>query len=222
MRQLFRLAVFSLILHADLYAQNSFHPMSDTPDTPNPEIAAPRFLTTQVASTHPDFAYSFNLEKWRSQRGATITATQENPHALRWYIPDLRYRITANWVPSGITGSLAVPNTLGQITDESFPGIAEFLLYGQTVRLFPIVAGNSLVFLFRDATSKSSTQVEGRILHADMPSHGIGRAGTVILDFNRAENPACAYSPDAVCSLPPQQNRLTIPIPAGEQRYSAK
>ncbi|MEO6802240.1 MAG: DUF1684 domain-containing protein [Granulicella sp.] len=218
MRPLFLLAVFSLILHLDLYAQNSYNQMSDTP---NPELAAPRFLTTQVASTHPDFAYTYNLEKWRSQRAASIAATEEHPRPLRWYIPDLRFRITANWIPSGFAGSLAVPNTLGQITDESSPGMAEFVLYGQTVRLFPIANGQSgLLFLFRDATSKTSTQVEGRILHADPPSQGIGRTGNVVLDFNRAENPPCAYSPGAVCSLPPQQNRLTIPIPAGEQRYS--
>jgi hypothetical protein len=211
MRQLFLLVVFSLILQADLHPQMS--------DTTNPDLATPRFLTTQVASTHPDPSYLLNLEKWRSHHAANLVSPGSSAPALHWYRPDLQFRITARWIPSGMAGSLAVPNTLGEVRYESSPGMAEFVLYGQTIRLFPFVEGTNLFFVFRDASNNNSTNNEGRFLYTDLPSHGVGRNGTLILDFNKAENPPCAYSSDTICSLPPQQNRLTIPIPAGEQRY---
>jgi uncharacterized protein len=143
-------------------------------------------------------------------------------HGLDWFHPDPQYRITAKWIPSGMAASLNVPNVLGQISHESSPGMAEFTLYGQVVRLFPILDSDdkqSLFFIFRDATSKTSTYAAGRFLYATLPSNGIGRSGTIVLDFNKAENPPCAYTPYATCPLPPEQNRLTIPIPAGERRY---
>jgi len=52
-----------------------------------------------------------------------------------------------------------------------------------------------------------------------MPDHGLTQPGELSLDFNRAENPPCAYTPFATCPLPPPQNRLQVAIPAGQQRY---
>ena len=43
--------------------------------------------------------------------------------------------------------------------------------------------------------------------------------GKMIVDFNRAENPPCAYNPYATCPLPPQQNRLPVRVEAGEMHY---
>ncbi len=143
-------------------------------------------------------------------------------HGLNWFPPDGQYRILARWIPSGAAGNLTITNVLGQTMQESSPGMAEFKLYGQVVRLFPIIekgAPEPLFFIFRDATSKSTSYGAGRFLYAAPPSNGIGRPGTVLLDFNKAENPPCAYTAFATCPLPPQQNRLTIPIPAGEKRY---
>ncbi|WP_263381975.1 DUF1684 domain-containing protein [Granulicella arctica] len=148
--------------------------------------------------------------------------TRQAFRGLHWYSPDLQYRVTARWVPSAMAGNLAVTNVLGQLSHESSPGMAEFTLYGQTIRLFPIMDGdskNTLFFIFRDTTSNSRTYGAGRFLYTGLPSNGLGRTGTIVLDFNRAENPPCAYTPYATCPLPPQQNRLTLPIPAGEQRY---
>ena len=147
---------------------------------------------------------------------------RQNFSGLHWYAPDLQYRITARWIPAGMAGNLAVTNVLGQVSHESSPGMAEFTLFGQTIRLFPMIEPdekNALFFIFRDATSKSRTYGAGRFLYAGLPSNGIARTGTIVLDFNRAENPPCAYTPYATCPLPPQQNRLTVPIPAGELRF---
>ena len=71
-----------------------------------------------------------------------------------------------------------------------------------------------------DATGRDSTYAGGRYLHAPFPDHGLDKPGKLILDFNRLQNPPCAYTPYATCPLPPYVNRLAISIPAGEQRYS--
>ena len=70
--------------------------------------------------------------------------------------------------------------------------------------------------IFKDATSKDSTYEAGRYLYAKKP----GTDGKVILDFNKAYNPPCVFTPFATCPLPPLQNRLTIRIEAGEKRYA--
>ena len=47
------------------------------------------------------------------------------------------------------------------------------------------------------------------------------REGKVLLDFNKAENPPCAFTPYATCPLPPKQNRLLVKIEAGELNYGS-
>ncbi len=71
---------------------------------------------------------------------------------------------------------------------------------------------DSLVVLFTDATSGVMTHAACRSLSVDAPDD----TGRVVLDFNRAVNLPCAYTPFATCPLPPTQNRLPIPITAGE------
>ncbi|MGH9808987.1 MAG: DUF1684 domain-containing protein, partial [Terriglobia bacterium] len=58
------------------------------------------------------------------------------------------------------------------------------------------------------------TYAAGRFLHADKPVNGV-----TVLDFNRAENPPCAFTPFATCPLPPPGNDLPAAIEAGE-KYS--
>ena len=75
------------------------------------------------------------------------------------------------------------------------------------------------IFIFRDETRTSDTYPAGRFLTTALPDHGLNQPGTVVLDFNQAHNPPCAYTPYATCPLPPQQNRLAVSIPAGEKRF---
>ena len=179
-------------------------------------------------SSHPSELRSGSLLAIVIRRGDRLylrvkdadAPTRTRFRGLNWYPPDPQYRVTARWIPAGGAMNLAIPNVLGQVSHETAPGMAEFTLYGQTIRLFPIVEDpQTLFFIFRDATSKTSTYGAGRFLYAALPSNGIGRPGTVLLDFNKAQNPPCAYTPFATCPLPPEQNRLTVPIPAGERRY---
>jgi uncharacterized protein len=148
--------------------------------------------------------------------------TRTSFHGLNWFAPNLRYVITAKWIPSNPPHSLTIPNVLGQISHEPSPGTAEFTLDGQTLRLEPVVedpTDKTLFFIFRDTTSKTTTYQAGRFLYTSFPSNGLDKPGTLTLDFNRITNPPCVYTAFATCPLPPQQNRLNVAIPAGEKRY---
>jgi len=143
-------------------------------------------------------------------------------HGLRWYPPNEAYRVQAKWIPYNPPHRVAIPTILGTEVMSDVPGVAEFTLEGKTFRLEPIEESSEdkeLFFILRDTTSTTETYGAGRFLYTPLPDHGLTQPGEVTLDFNRAENPPCAYTPYATCPLPPPQNRLSIPIPAGQQRY---
>lgn len=141
-------------------------------------------------------------------------------HGLRWYAPNARYRVEARWVPDATPHVVQVPNKIGQVTSITVPGHVEFELNGTKQTMFPIEAEkDGLWFVFRDETYRHTTDGGGRFLTTDAPSNGLDKPGTVVLDFNRAVNPPCAYSPYATCPLAPKEDRLPIAVLAGEKRY---
>ncbi len=143
-------------------------------------------------------------------------------HGLRWYAPDAAYRVHARWIPYNPPKMLDIPTVLGTTTHLPAPGAAEFTIDGKVVRVEPVLEdpqSTDLFFIMRDATSKSTTYGAGRFLYTELPDHGVAQPGEVWLDLNKLVNPPCAFTPYATCPLPPPQNRLTVPIPAGEQRY---
>jgi uncharacterized protein len=142
---------------------------------------------------------------------------------LHWYAPDLNYAVEAKWIPYPPGHTEKIPTIIGTTLNLPAPGLAEFTLNGKTIRLEPVLEDphdTTLFFILRDDTSKTTTYEAARFLRTPFPDHGLDKPGTVILDFNQLYNPPCAYTPYATCPLPPSQNRLTIPIEAGEQRYS--
>ena len=143
-------------------------------------------------------------------------------HGLKWYPPDETYRVPAKWIPYNPPHQVAIPTILGTEVKSDVPGAAEFTLDGKRLRLEPILESpddKELFFILRDSTSTTETYGAGRFLYTPLPDHGLTQPGELVLDFNRAQNPPCAYTPYATCPLPPPQNRLPIPIPAGQQRY---
>ena len=143
-------------------------------------------------------------------------------HGLRWYPPDETYRVQAKWIPYNPPHQVDIPTILGTEVKSDVPGAAEFTLDGKMLRLEPILESpdeKELFFILRDTTSTTETYGAGRFLYTPLPDHGLAEPGELVLDFNRAQNPPCAYTPYATCPLPPPQNRLPIAIPAGQQRY---
>lgn len=169
------------------------------------------------------------LRLWVIDRGGRRYLRVKDPqaptrtqfHGLRWYPPDEHFRIEARWVPDSPAHGMRVPNEIGQVTPVTVAGHVEFELGGTRLTMLPLEADkDGLWFVFRDATYRTTTYGGGRFLTADVPSNGLDRPGTVILDFNQAVNPPCAYSPFATCPLAPAEDRLTIAIAAGEERYA--
>lgn len=143
-------------------------------------------------------------------------------HGLKWYAPNAKYRIIARWIPNNPPRLEKISTIVGTTLELPVPGTAEFTLDGQVIRLEPVIESpesKELFFIVRDATSKTTTYEASRFLYTELPSNGLDKPGTLTLDFNRLQNPPCAYTPYATCPLPPQQNRLAVAIPAGEQRY---
>jgi hypothetical protein len=137
--------------------------------------------------------------------------------AFPTYPPSARWRIVARWEPSNPPVEIAVPNVLGEVERSPSPGTAVFSVDGTEYRLTPVLEEGSpdLFFVFADQTNRAETYGAGRFLYAD-PS----KDGTVVLDFNRAYNPPCAFSAFATCPLPPKQNRLPLRVEAGEKRLA--
>ena len=143
-------------------------------------------------------------------------------HGLKWFAPDEKYKVQAKWSPYTPEHDVQIPTILGTTVKDKVPGVAEFAIDGQTVRLEPIVERKQLFFILRDTTSRTATYGAGRFLYTDFPTNGLDKPGELWLDFNRLQNPPCAYTPYATCPLPPPQNRLHVAIPAGEKRYQAE
>ena len=143
-------------------------------------------------------------------------------HGLKWYAPKQAYRVTARWIPYAPQKTFTIATLIGTSYPAQVPGSAEFTLHGKTYRLDPILEdpeAAKLFFVLRDTTSATTTYGACRFLYTGFPDHGLDKTGDLVLDFNRLENPPCAYTPYATCPLPPPQNRLPIPLPVGEQRY---
>ena len=133
---------------------------------------------------------------------------------LKYFPIDERYRVKAKFVAYNPPRKIKVPNILGDISNEPCPGYAEFSFNGHAYRLEPIVEDGLLFFIFKDQTSGKETYPAGGFFYAEMSNNG-----EVILDFNKAFNPPCAFTPYATCPLPPAQNHLPLRIEAGELRY---
>ena len=138
------------------------------------------------------------------------------------YFPiDPSWRIVADWVPFDPPHDLQMGSVIGTIDTVKVPGKAVFHRDGHTFELLPYQEepGGELFFVLADKTSGKQTYGAARFLYAALPAGGVDKPGTVVLDFNEAYNPPCAFTPFATCPLAPPENRLDIAVTAGEKKY---
>jgi uncharacterized protein (DUF1684 family) len=132
-----------------------------------------------------------------------------------WFPIDPAYRVTGRFIRDASPREMKVPSLSGDLQTYTTEGVVEFTLHGQTVRMRPMTTRpNRFFFVFRDATSGSETYEAARFLYSDLRPDG-----TTVLDFNAAYNPPCAFNPYTTCPLPLPENRLKLPILAGEKAY---
>lgn len=140
---------------------------------------------------------------------------RRNFRGIEYFPARPEYRVNARFVSE--PRPVSILNILGQTENYESPGYAVFQLEGREFRLRPYLEGpeeKQLFYVFRDQTSGKETYGGGRFFYSDMP-----RDGQVVLDFNKAYNPPCSFTPYATCPLPSPENRLPIRIEAGEKKY---
>jgi hypothetical protein len=136
---------------------------------------------------------------------------------LAYYAIDESYNVAAVLTPSSDRTIFQMPTSTGQPRNERRAGTLNFTLHGQQMTLTAFVEADApnmdrLFVPFSDATSGKDTYGGGRFLDLDRTATGI-----YALDFNRAYSPYCYYNLSFECPLPPAENRLKIPIEAGER-----
>ncbi|HET8550764.1 MAG TPA: DUF1684 domain-containing protein [Bryobacteraceae bacterium] len=139
---------------------------------------------------------------------------RRNFQGLAWYPVKPEWRIIARFVPYAEPKKVVLDSLTGDKQEETSPGVVTFKVNGREVRLEPTGPKDNLFFVFRDKTAGNSTYPAARFLYSKVQTNG-----TVILDFNKAYNPPCAFTPYATCPLPTPGNRLPFAIPAGELKY---
>ncbi len=135
---------------------------------------------------------------------------------IEYFPTDPTWRIEAAWEPYARPREVPIKNILGQESKALVLGRAVFTRDGHTIGLLPLQESpdDPLFFVISDLTSGEETYGAARFVYADPP-----RDGRVVLDFNRAINPPCAFTPFATCPLPPQENAMPIAVRAGEKDY---
>jgi uncharacterized protein (DUF1684 family) len=158
---------------------------------------------------------------WREGRLALRVKDTNSPAraaftGIEHYPVDIRWRLEARFEPYDPPRLVPVPTVLGHDETYRLPGALAFEVDGATQRLDAFLEdrGTDLFIVFGDLTNRDETYGGGRFLYVRPPEDGV-----VVLDFNRAYNPPCAFTPHATCALPVPQNRLPIRVDAGEQRY---
>ncbi len=129
------------------------------------------------------------------------------------------YPIQTSYVVESTLEPFDVPKTITVATPvegytESYqcPGILKFRLRGKELELHPFTSGNGYFLVIADETTGLDTYGAGRFMYASPDS-----TGRIILDFNKAYNPPCAFNPFATCPMPPRENFLDVAIEAGEK-----
>jgi uncharacterized protein (DUF1684 family) len=135
-----------------------------------------------------------------------------------------RFPVTAEWKfdavveKEGYADRIAITNVLGQTTQQKFAGKLSFSINGKKYTLDALDEGGPELFvIFADGTNIKDTYPSGRFLSVKRPDAN----GKTVIDFNKAYNPPCAFTDFATCPLPPPQNRLALPITAGEKNYES-
>jgi len=169
--------------------------------------------------------YVAEIAAARASKDAAFAAGSDpvptNRHAevlpLAYFPIDPTYSVPAGFKPSDDPTILKMPTSTGTEREMRRVGALEFMLKGTPLKLTAFVEVGqkdlSRLFVpFTDLTTGTETYPGGRYLDLDRTPSGI-----YVIDFNRAYQPYCYYNPTYECPYPPPENRLKIPIRAGEK-----
>jgi len=173
--------------------------------------------------------YAKEIEFERKEKDLFMKSGEDSPfkgpkevfQKLKYFPPDLKYRINAELVPIRNKKMIVLPTSDGKEKKYLEQAYAEFELDGITNKLLILeiteigLHRGTLYLAFADKTSANETYGAGRYLEVKK----VPGATSVLLDFNKAYNPYCAYSDNFSCPFPPRENALQVAIKAGEKSY---
>jgi uncharacterized protein (DUF1684 family) len=170
----------------------------------------------------PDFLYLGRFILVVLKRGTstlirlwdTENQLQKEFTGLNFYPYDPGYRVQAKYVGYAPSKLVKQNDIIGEVVDTSMIGYVVFNLGGKEYHLDVEDGGDSLFIAFHDTTNAKVTFAGGRYVVTPRPKND-----QVVIDFNRAFNPPCAYTVYATCVLPSADNRLPVPIEVGEKKY---
>ncbi len=142
-----------------------------------------------------------------------------NFKGMEYFPINPKWRIEAKFEPYMPAKLIPISTQIGTVVNDSCPGTLVFEVDGVKCRLDAVIeepGAKELFIMFTDETSGKETYGNGRQLYTDLPDAN----GNVFLDFNKAYNWPCVFTPYATCPIPPRQNRLTIRVEAGEKMYA--
>lgn len=146
----------------------------------------------------------------------TASSTAEHLAPIQYFPLDESWRIVADWVPFAAPKGVTVDTTKSIPTEVEVTHKAVFNRDGVTYELIATHGTpTSPQFVIRDLTSRDSTYPASRFVYGENVTET-----SIVLDFNKALNPPCAFTEHAVCPLPPPENVLPIRIEAGEKRLT--
>jgi len=169
--------------------------------------------------------YAAQIEQERRDKDNFFKNSEQSPvqkkadfKGLNYFAPNASFKVVADVLPYDSTDKkVAISMTDGSTETYEKYGYAEFRLDNTTPqRLLIYKHEGGLSMLFRDATTPTETYGGGRYL--DFAESDI-KDGKIVIDFNKAYNPYCAYNYTFACPLPPKENTLTIRIEAGEKKF---
>ena len=189
-------------------------------------------LTTRV-ELHDDMSETPSTIGFDDGKGLMTVIARGGRHALRvkhadaetrtgftgldYWPADESWKIEGKFVANPPGKTIPIVDIIGVASDEPSPGAVEFQRDGKTWRIDAIDEGDGQLFLvFADRTNGHGSYGAGRFLYAGKPDAN----GNVVIDFNQAYNPPCAFTPFATCPLPPPENRLDLAVTAGEKQYA--
>lgn len=215
-------SVGALVLRDD---KVTLHPVAPMTIDEKP-VTGPVELSDDTAQAGPTIVkvgtVRFNIIKRGDRHGVRVrdanAKTRTEFAGLEYFPIDPKWRVEARLEPHEAPKIIPITDVTGMTTEYTSPGALVFTVDGEEHRLdtIPEDGGDRLFIIFKDETSGDSTYPAGRYLYAERP----GADGKVIVDFNRAYNPPCAFTDFATCPLPPPQNRLRVRLEAGEKDYA--
>jgi uncharacterized protein len=163
------------------------------------------------------YPYCWNIIKRGSCYGIRlrdlISPLADSLSTIPHFETNEKYRIEAKYIPYDKPEKYKVQTVIGTEEESLVPGELHFRLGGKKRVLYPFAEEKGLFLVFGDQSNGDETYPAGRFLYMEEPDEH----GRVIIDFNKAYNPPCAFTPFATCPLPVRKNIIPVSIYAGEK-----